>query len=129
MNANIAIRISDLHPAIIAALAGRDHDKVRDEINAAYAEQDGVDSSGKVTSKAGKERTSFTLAAKCTAKLPKGPLALLAEVHWYLVRSGEYFTRVESVVLPMSVMDWIKAKRFDLVSAPAPENAPAPQNS
>lgn len=116
MNPAIVIRISELHPAIVNALPGRDTDKVREEINAAYAEQDGVDSSGKVTSRAGKERTSFTLAAKCTAKLPKGPLALLAEVHWYLVKSGEYFTRVESVVLPMSVMDWAKAKRFD----PAP---------
>jgi len=93
------------------------------ELNAAYAEYDGVDTSGKVTSKAGRERTTFTLAAKCTAKLPKGPLALLAEIHWYLVRSGEYFCRVETVVLPLTVTDWAKAKRFDVEAAPEPESA------
>lgn len=121
MNPNVVIRVNELHPAIVLALEGRDTDKVLAEINSAYSEQDGVDQSGKVTSRSGKERVSFTLAAKCTAKLTKGPLALLAEVHWYLVRSGEYFCRVETVTLPHSVLEWVKAKRFDVIANPAPE--------
>ena len=128
MTPTVVIRINSFHPAIVKALDKRNVEAMREEINALYAEQDGKDADSTVKSKAGKESVSFTLAAKTTAKLPKNhPGTLLADIHWYLVNAAVHFCRVEEVTLPISVVTWAKAEKFNVeVAAPAP--APAPSN-
>lgn len=116
MDAKLVIRIAEFHPAIVKALTSYDVPAILAEVNALYEANDEKNEvTGKVSSKAGKETISFTMASKVTAKLPANkPAAILARVHWFLHSSREYYTRIESVELPLSVMEWVKADKFQM---------------
>jgi len=111
---NLVIRIKSFHPAIELSLAGRDIPAILAEVNALYEENDGKNEiAGSVKSKVGKTDMTFTMASKVTAKLPANkPAAILARVHWFLVSSREYYTRIDTIELPLSVREWIKADKF-----------------
>jgi hypothetical protein len=115
---SISILIDDLHPAIVASLveAKRDVTVIQKAVNDLLSEHTATAvETGVVKSKEGKGQVvKITASGKLSGiNLPNTPAALLARVHWYLSGSREIYTRVESVTLPKSVLDWVGGKQFD----------------
>ena len=116
----ISIQIDELHPAIVSALSGRNVDAilaaVNDVIDVNSPEQT-PEFSGNIRTKEGKKQITVSASGKLSGiVLPKeSPAAHLARCHWYLSGSKDYYLRVESVSLPLSVREWVAGKQFDAV--------------
>lgn len=119
----ISLQIESFHPAIESTLTGRNIDAVLSAVNDVVGDATEVhgEVTGNVRSKENKKEITVSASGKISGvKLPKdNPAAHLARCHWYLSGSKDYYLRVESVKLPLSVTEWIAGKQFDLVSVPA----------
>ena len=119
----ISLQIESFHPAIESALAGRNIDAVLSAVNDVVGDATEVHGAvtGNVRSKENKKEITVSASGKISGvKLPKdSPAAHLARCHWYLSGSKDYYMRIETVALPLSVREWIAGKQFDLVSAVA----------
>lgn len=114
----ISLQIGELHPAITKALEGRNVDAILAAVNdivGEATERDG-EFTGNVRSKEGKKDITVSASGKLSGvKLPKdSPAANLARCHWYLTGSAECYLRVETVSLPLSVLEWVAGKQFDV---------------
>lgn len=114
----ISLQIGELHPAIVKSLEGRNVDAILAAVNdivGEATERDG-EFTGNVRSKEGKKDITVSASGKLSGvKLPKdSPAAGLARCHWYLAGSAECYLRVETVSLPLSVLEWAAGKQFDM---------------
>ena len=117
----ISLELAKLHPAFEAALPETvDGGKVLEAINAAIAEAGG-EQDGSIRSKNQKDNVIVSASGKLSGlKFKKdSPAGLAARLNWYLFGSAELYLRVETVTLPHSLKDWLEAKAFAKVSAPA----------
>jgi len=119
----ISLQIESFHPAIESALAGRNIDAILSAVNDVVGDATEVygEVTGNVRSKENKKEITVSASGKISGvKLPKdNPAAHLARCHWYLSGSKDYYLRVESVKLPLSVTEWIAGKQFDLATVTA----------
>lgn len=122
----ISIQIESFHSAINRALADLkvDADKVLSAVNDVVGEateRDG-EHSGSVKSKEGKKTITVSASGKIMGiQLPKDcPASHLARIQWYLAGSKDYYLRVETIELPLSVREWITAKQFRLANEQVP---------
>lgn len=112
-------QIESFHPAIAKSIeaAGGSVDLVLNEVNEVLKDfDDNAEHSGSVATKTGKKDDSRTVKLTAKGKLPKTPAGNLVRINDYLVMSAELYLKVEAVELPLSVQEWIGAKRFAAVA-------------
>lgn len=116
----ISLNIGEFHPAIVSALKDRNVNAILEAVNDVVGEATEVhgECSGNVRSKENKKEITVSASGKISGvKLPKdSPAAHLARCHWYLSGSADYYLRVDSVKLPLSVIEWVAGKQFDAVA-------------